>query len=611
MNVKLLLPLFLCVCFGTAIATPFPPAGGNYYCNPNGTWIGPTTDSGAALPQSCINTQMINTPSPGNQIAVPVGASINRYLAKAQCGDVLLLPVGQYQPFTLPAKNCDSGHWIRIQSGTALGLPGEGIPLTPCSAGIPSLPFRPAYSCPNPQNAMATVSSLQLNITVASGANYYRIGPGIELSRPDNFGRSAGLVRLAGGDHIIFDRVLAHGTELAAETGSGFNFDGATNIAIINSYLYDFKCISGKGGSCTDAHAIGGGDDPEGLPEGTWKVYGNFIEASGENILFGGDKKGTTTPGDIETRLNDFFKDPAWNPRDPNYVQPYPGFHGYIVKNLFELKNAQRVLFEGNRMQYSWGGYSQTGFAILLTPRGTWGHVYDVTVRYNYISHVGSGFQLAAARNCTPSQTDPTQCKNGSGPVTDSGGAARLVLHDNLADDVEKGYYLGTGSMGQVSSELLVNPPLNDVVFDHITFVTDGFEGFILDFGTYPTNPIPQMGPFTFTNSIVRAGSNNGIWSVGKPSVCAQDMKPVATFNNCFTESYVMSNLVVGWGSARPGGAWPAGNQSPDNYITVFVNPVLFGGDYHVLPPYQNAGTDGKDLGADIDTIGRFMERAE
>lgn len=611
MRVKLSLPLFLILCFSTAIATPFPPAGGNYYCQPNGAWIGPTSDSGAALPRTCINTEMINTPSSGNQILVPAGSSINTYLARAQCGDILMLSPGQYLPFTLPAKNCDPGHWIRIQSGATSGLPGDGIRITPCSAGIPSLPFRPPYLCQNPQNAMATISSLQLNITAAPGANYYRIGPGIELTRPDNYGHSAGLVRLAGSDHIIFDRVWAHGTELAAETGSGFIFDGATNIAVINSYLNDFKCIAGKGGSCTDAHAISGGDDPQGLPEGTWKVYDDFLEASGENIIFGGAKEGTTTPEDIEVRLDHFFKDPAWNPRDPNYVQAYPGFKGFIVKNIFELKNAQRVLFEGNLLEYSWGGFSQTGFAILLTPRGTWGHVYDVTIRFNHISHIGTGFQLAAARNCTPFRNDPTECRNGSGPVTDSGGAARLVLHDVLADDVESAYFLGTGSMGQVSSELIINTPLNNVVFDHITFVTNGVEGFILDFGTSPANSIPQMGPFTLTNSIVRGGANNGIWSVGKPSVCAEDTKPIPTFSNCFSAFSATSNLVVGWGSVHPGGAWPAGNQSPVDYSTVFVNPLLFGGDYHVLPPYQNAGTDGKDLGADIDTIAQFMQRAE
>ena len=149
---------------------------------------------------------------------------------------------------------------------------------------------------------------------------------------------------------------MGHGTENVAETSNGIDLTGATNVAVISSYLNDFKCIAGVGGTCTDAHALDGGDDSAGLPEGTWKVYNDFIEASGENILFGGDAKGTSTPKDLEIRMNHLYKVPFWNPRDPDYVQPYPGFNGYIVKNIFELKNAQRVLFEGNRMEYSWGG---------------------------------------------------------------------------------------------------------------------------------------------------------------------------------------------------------------------------------------------------------------
>ena len=37
-----------------------------------------------------------------------------------------------------------------------------------------------------------------------------------------------------------------------------------------------------------------------------------------------------------------------------------------------------------------------------LAPRGAWGHVDDMTIRYNYISHVGTGFQLVAALSCHP-----------------------------------------------------------------------------------------------------------------------------------------------------------------------------------------------------------------
>ncbi len=596
----------------TKLSASVPQTGENVYCGSNGVWVGPATDAGAALPQTCIDTDLSQTPSPGKLTAVPAGANIGQYLAQAQCGDTLLLAPGQYSPFTLPAKNCNAGHWISIQSNAGNSLPPAGERITPCYAGVASLPGRPAYPCSNPQELMATISNLPgSDIAAAPGANFYRIGPGIEITRPDTSALSGGLVTLTGADHIIFDRVWAHGTEVAAETGSGFSLTGSTNIAVINSYLNDFKCIAGKGGVCTDAHAFGGGDDPTGAPEGTWKIYNNFIEASGENIMFGGALKGKATPPDIEIRQNHFYKVPAWNPRDPGFTKAYPGFKGYIVKNIFELKNAQRVLLEGNRMEYSWGGYSQNGFAVLITPRGTWGKVNDITIRYNYISHIGSGFQIEATRSCTGRPHKPTRCLNGSGKVKDSSGTERLSLHDNLADDVNETLYLGGGSMADLASQLHTGTPLNNVVFDHNTFVTDGVEGVILSIGTWTANRQPKMGPFTFTNNVVRAGAYNGIWKIGRPLKCVDDMKPIPSFSECFTQSDVASNLVVGWGAMRPAPAWPSSNQAPPDYTTVFVNPQLSGGDYHVLPPYQNAGTDGLDLGADIDGVTELMQAAD
>lgn len=605
-------PILCSIFFFAAAATAALAAqtGENAYCGKAELWLGAKTDSFATLPATCVNTNLNNTPSPGKAWLVSAGEDVNSYIAQAACGDTIMLSPGAYKPFHLLAKTCDAAHWITIRSA-ASGFPGAGQRISPCYAGVSSLPGRPHYPCLKPINAMAKLSTKPGPvIDAALGANYYRIGPGLELTRPDVNGVSYGLVELSGADHIIFDRIWAHGSELPVETKSGFDLTGATHVAIINSYLNNFKCIAGKGGSCTDAHAISGGDDPENLPEGAWKIFNNFIEASGENILFGGSNKGATTPADIEVRLNHLFKVPAWNRNDPNYQQYYEGFNGYIVKNLFELKNARRVLLEGNRLEYAWGGYSQKGFAILLTPRGSWASVEDVTIRYNHISHIGSGFQLKATRSCTASDVDPTQCKNGSGPVQDSAGAGRWSLHDLLVDDVRANYFLGSGSMASLGSDFRVNPPLSALAIDHITFVTDGHDGNIMLLGTSPFNPQLQMGPFAFTNSIVRAGEYNGIWDPGPGLVCAENAQPVPTFIQCFTRYDVAGNLIVGWGYERKAGPWPDHNQITRDFSNVFVNPLLSGGDYHVLAPFQKAGTDGKNLGADIDTIMAYMKKA-
>ncbi|MFZ0306852.1 MAG: hypothetical protein WAL89_01670, partial [Candidatus Sulfotelmatobacter sp.] len=56
-----------------------------------------------------------------------------------------------------------------------------------------------------------------------------------------------------------------------------------------------------------------------------------------------------------------------------------------------------------------------------------------------------------------------------------------------------------------------------------------------------------------------------------------------------------------------PPSLWPAGNFFPATVSAVqFVNyNGGNGGDYHLQPssPYKGKGTDGKDLGADIDAL--------
>ena len=103
------------------------------------------------------------------------------------------------------------------------------------------------------------------------------------------------------------------------------------------------------------------------LPKGPYQIVNNFLESAGENILFGGGSA-SSTPVDIEIRKNHFFKPLTWMKGSPGFVGGTNG-NPFVVKNHVELKNAQRVLLDSNILENTWGGFSQGGFSVLLTPK--------------------------------------------------------------------------------------------------------------------------------------------------------------------------------------------------------------------------------------------------
>jgi hypothetical protein len=125
-----------------------------------------------------------------------------------------------------------------------------------------------------------------------------------------------------------------------------------------------------------------------------------------------------------------------------------------------------------------------------------------------------------------------------------------------------------------------------------------------------------QMKNFVFTNSIVNAGPYP-VWSTGtgNSANCATHNSPLTTFNACFSNYAFTKTAVIGASSNYPPSTWPAANFFPASAATVqFVNyNGGNGGDYHLQSssPYKHSGTDGKDLGADVDAINSAIAGVE
>jgi len=550
-------------------------------------------DGPAELPRVYLSTTMADTPAPGTTISVKAGGDLQSAVDHATCGDTIALQAGatfSALGLTLPAKACDDQHWIIIRTSTPdASLPAEATRMTPCYAGVASLPGRPAFSCSQPQRLLATITYLGAAsgpIVFATGANHYRL-IGLEITRVAGNGNPvvALIAPEFGGstDHIVLDRLYIHGTP-RDETRRGVALSGSTNIAVQDSYISDFHC--NVQGACVDSQALSGGTGS--LATGPIRVVDNFLEAAGENIIFGGGKA-DQTPADIEIRFNHFFKPMFWMPGQPGFVSP-----AFIVKNHFELKNAQRVLFDSNLMEDSWGGFSQAGFSIVLTPKNQTisgqsvcplCQVTDVTVRNVSISHVGGGFQIANV-------------------LDDGGGAAmsgeRYSIHDVIVDDIDDVKYSGHGVFAQVST--IPSPLLKDVSIDHITAFPPHA---MLNTGA-PSGV--QMPGFTLTNSILTSGEY-AITSTGASGSadCAASDIPKITVKQCFSGYTFAPNAVLAAPAQYPSSMWPSGNRfysSPE--AMGFVNYSNGkGGDYHLLSssPAKGAATDGTDLGANVNGV--------
>jgi hypothetical protein len=322
------------------------------------------------------------------------------------------------------------------------------------------------------------------------------------------------------------------------------------------------------------------------------------MEGAAETILFGGVQTNSVTPADIEISNNHMFKPLTWMPGQPGFVgrpnsnttkcTKTPGYCPFVVKNLIELKNAQRVLLEGNILENSWGGFTQHGEAIVVNGLNPADNtlsaisVMDFTVRYNRTSHSASVLTLA---NPGPNNL----------PI------GRFSIHDNIFDDVSSKYRNGdtagafAGVYSYCSSTTCGN---GNISVNHNTeLITESVKWFaVVGAGR---GPIPN---WTYTNNIVSINTGPAIINTGFPGCADNTVNNAAKLVECFSPYAMHDNVLIGGN-----GPWPIGNYLPASAAAVkFVNyNNANGGNYKLLStsPYHNAGTDGKDLGADIAAV--------
>jgi hypothetical protein len=473
--------------------------------------------------------------------------SLQSAINAATCGDTIVLPAGSTYGgnFTIPATSCSG--WIEIVSSALASLPPSGNRVGPSNAAN-----MPKISTPNVAPALQFLPSanhwrligLEVTTSYVSTANtvYSLVTAGLQAD-----GSSGVAVQSQLPNYLIFDRIYLHGLP-TTNTKRGIQMDTQA-IGIVDSYCDEIH-YNGNDSQC---FASWNGAGP-------YLIQNNFIQGGAENILFGGADPSITNliPSDITIIGNQIQKNVAWR----GAASPY----NWVIKNLVEFKNAQRVQMDGNVIQYIWP-MGQVGFAVVLTPRNQdgacpWCSVNDVTITHNTIQHAGGGVEIAGSDNGHPSL--PT---------------ARMSIQNNILDDISSANWGGNGWAFELALTANLVAP-QDIAIDHNT--------------AFPDMMAIQLGD---TGTVTNAQFTNNIFNYGLYGILGSGSSPGNATLATFAPGYIYHNILFITASGTSQGKYPAGTFWNTQAGAKFSNFSSANYQLSEASPYHNAGSDGKDIG--------------
>lgn len=432
-------------------------------------------------------------------------------------GDAIVLePGGRYVgQFRFPAK---AG---RVTLTTSAPLPDRRI--TPADA--PLLPT-------------IVSGSAMMAVDMYDAANWTLDGIRFEA----NTGGYGELIGIQRGSHIVLRRLLIDVP--SGQEQKRFVLGNGQHITLTQSWC------SGIWRTGQDSQCFVAWDGA-----GPYTITDNFLEAASENVMFGGADSLTpgNVPADILVEGNWFTKRLEWKglPR--------------VVKNLFELKAARRVVVRSNVFERNWVD-AQSGTAIVFTPRNQsggapWTVVEDVIFEYNVVRDTPSHFNILGFDNLAPSQQ-----------------TSRITIRQNLL--------LGDGG-GRLAT---LGNEIGDLVFDHNTYLNVPSNGSMITMyaeGSIATTAGSRgaqfaVRSFTFTNNYVHQNAYGVHSSIGFGLTTLTGM----------TLGYTWAGNVVGAGHAP---WYPAGTGTPDDAGF----HAQLDASYYLVPTsvYASMATDGSDIG--------------
>ncbi len=464
----------------------------------------------------------------GKTITVRAGGDFQDALNKANAGDTILLEAGATFKGAFKLPNKKGAEFITIRtSASDAQIPPSNKRLQPEKYAA----LLPKLVNPNGGAVVETTTGahhfrfigIEFGSTLRGEGNIVQIGTSQEKT----------LAELP--HHLEFDRCFFKGSPTEGQR-RGLAANGKF-IRVLNSYFKDIK----RKGEESQGIAVWAG-------ESNFEFANNYIEAAAEGILFGGaGSELKLVASDISVHDNTITRPVAWRTE------------GWVVKNLFELKNARRAVIERNLMMNNWGG-GQDGTGILFTVRAQGtdnATIDDVVFANNIIQGSGGAINILGSEGA---------------------GGKNLTIRNNIFADIDGAKWSGGG-------QFLTITEWNGLTIENNTVINSG--NITRAYGKPTKN-------FIFRNNII-AHNEYGFAGDGSLGQVALD--------NYFPNADVSFNAIVGGDGAKLRGR----NAYPASWN--LVGFMDFGkGDYRLKSDskLRTAGFNGRIIGTDLDpkTIG-------
>jgi hypothetical protein len=239
----------------------------------------------------------------------------------------------------------------------------------------------------------------------------------------------------------------------------------------------------------------------------------------------------------------------------------------WVVKNILEMKNAERVRVEGNVLENIWSA-GQYGYAVVLTPRNAantapWSRVRDIVIQNNIIRRAAGVLNLSGFDDTGVTMR-----------------TERITVRNNLMYDIDNTKY------GGLAKAFLIGDGPSEVTIDNNTLVHTN-SSIVYAYGS---RTIPS---FVYTDNI---SLHNKYGIMGDGSTTG-----TPTISRYFPGSTISCNVLAG-GSAS---LYPKPNAFPttSEWTASFQNPAAEDYRLRAGSPVASAGCSGRTPGVDFTAL--------